>query len=398
MRKLVPFGADRCRGELDPRDLRHLVVDVAVHLEDGRSGDEHAHQRWRGRSVRRERGARLGRSHGAVMVPTARAGTWAAGLGAVRLSALSARDRRDTGGTVNRCASPTPSRPGSSRGSPAMPVAAVRRGRTHGGRRRPRRGRRGARAPTPSRLLDDLAPGFWVGWCAFELGHALERVVARRRRHATTRSSPMSVFARFDAVAVVDERRRGHRARRRSRPAACSSAPPRAWRRRPATPSPGADRERRVADEPRSRRVRDRVDDHPRAAPRRRVLPGEPHPAAHVRPRARPRRAVRRARAHASGALHRAAAPPDVGPGDRGRVGVAGVLPARRDGATVETPPDQGHRRRRARAAGERQGPRRERDDRRPRPQRPRARVRARVDPRARRCARSSRTPGCTTS
>src|SRR6476660_1910486 len=27
--------------------------------------------------------------------------------------------------------------------------------------------------------LDRLAPGFWVGWCAFELGHAAERVSAR---------------------------------------------------------------------------------------------------------------------------------------------------------------------------------------------------------------------------
>ena len=55
--------------------------------------------------------------------------------------------------------------------------------------------------------LDTLAAGFWVGWCAFELGHASERVTARGAslEGATV---PDVVFARFDAVAVVDERGR----------------------------------------------------------------------------------------------------------------------------------------------------------------------------------------------
>jgi para-aminobenzoate synthetase component 1 len=53
--------------------------------------------------------------------------------------------------------------------------------------------------------LDALAPGFWVGWCAFELGHAIERVVARG---ASTEPAvvPDATFARFDSVAVVDPR------------------------------------------------------------------------------------------------------------------------------------------------------------------------------------------------
>jgi para-aminobenzoate synthetase component 1 len=51
--------------------------------------------------------------------------------------------------------------------------------------------------------LDALASGFWVGWCAFELGHAAERVVSRS---ASTEPAwvPDAVFARFDALAVVD--------------------------------------------------------------------------------------------------------------------------------------------------------------------------------------------------
>jgi para-aminobenzoate synthetase component 1 len=50
--------------------------------------------------------------------------------------------------------------------------------------------------------LDTLTPGFWVGWCSFELGHALERVVARA---ASTMPAtlPDIVFARFDALATV---------------------------------------------------------------------------------------------------------------------------------------------------------------------------------------------------
>lgn len=51
--------------------------------------------------------------------------------------------------------------------------------------------------------LDHLTPGFWVGWCSFELGHAAEHVEARgaSREPALV---PDLVFARFDAEAVVD--------------------------------------------------------------------------------------------------------------------------------------------------------------------------------------------------
>jgi para-aminobenzoate synthetase component 1 len=57
------------------------------------------------------------------------------------------------------------------------------------------------------RTLDALTPGFWVGWCSFELGHATERIEAR----GASREAPVVpdlVFARFDAVAVVDPRGR----------------------------------------------------------------------------------------------------------------------------------------------------------------------------------------------
>jgi len=53
--------------------------------------------------------------------------------------------------------------------------------------------------------LDALAPGFWVGWCSFELGHAAERVVARGASLEAA-TVPDLVFARFDALAVIDPR------------------------------------------------------------------------------------------------------------------------------------------------------------------------------------------------
>ena len=57
------------------------------------------------------------------------------------------------------------------------------------------------------RVLDQLAPGFWVGWCSFELGHAVERVIPRGAS-LDVASLPDLAFARFDATAVVDERGR----------------------------------------------------------------------------------------------------------------------------------------------------------------------------------------------
>ncbi len=53
--------------------------------------------------------------------------------------------------------------------------------------------------------LDTLAPGFWMGWCAFELGHAAERVVPRGASIEPPNVADLA-FARFDARAVIDER------------------------------------------------------------------------------------------------------------------------------------------------------------------------------------------------
>jgi para-aminobenzoate synthetase component 1 len=52
------------------------------------------------------------------------------------------------------------------------------------------------------RALDSLAPGFWVGWCAYELGHTFERVVTRLASREE-RAVPDAVFARFGALAFV---------------------------------------------------------------------------------------------------------------------------------------------------------------------------------------------------
>jgi para-aminobenzoate synthetase component I len=50
--------------------------------------------------------------------------------------------------------------------------------------------------------LDDLGPGQWVGWCAFELGHAIE-AVRPACASADTRSVPDVVLARFEGHAFV---------------------------------------------------------------------------------------------------------------------------------------------------------------------------------------------------
>jgi para-aminobenzoate synthetase component 1 len=52
------------------------------------------------------------------------------------------------------------------------------------------------------RALDSLSPGLWVGWCSYELGHALERVVPRHASLEPT-AVPDAVFARFAALACV---------------------------------------------------------------------------------------------------------------------------------------------------------------------------------------------------
>jgi len=59
-----------------------------------------------------------------------------------------------------------------------------------------------ADGPAALRAIDALAPGLWVGWCAFELGHAVERVAPE----GATRESaavPDVCFARFGSVARI---------------------------------------------------------------------------------------------------------------------------------------------------------------------------------------------------
>jgi para-aminobenzoate synthetase component 1 len=52
--------------------------------------------------------------------------------------------------------------------------------------------------------LDQLAPGTWVGWCAFELGHTIEPVRATSASREA-RSVPDVAFARFGAHATIGE-------------------------------------------------------------------------------------------------------------------------------------------------------------------------------------------------
>ena len=159
-------------------------------------------------------------------------------------------------------------------------------------------------------------------------------------------------------------------------PAADAGAPP-----RPATWTSSLDRfdyEQRVRRDP-------------GADPRRRVLPGEPHPPAR-RTRARPGRAWD-AVAAGNPAPHAMFWRERRRPGADGRLRVARAVPARRRRRGGD-PSDQGHRRPTRPAAGEREGPRRERDDRGPRPQRPRSRVPSRAPSRSPSCAASSTHPG----
>jgi para-aminobenzoate synthetase component 1 len=53
-------------------------------------------------------------------------------------------------------------------------------------------------------VLDHLPRGFWVGWCAFELGHTIEPTgLAAGGAHDEAARVPDLVFARFDTHAVV---------------------------------------------------------------------------------------------------------------------------------------------------------------------------------------------------
>ena len=313
-----------------------------------------------------------GRAHGSVMVPTGRRRN--EGAPAVRP------------GTVDRCAVPTPSRPGCSPGS------------------RPRRRSRpcagadstvvgvdpaevvvAAGADGVPRPSTASARASGSGWCAFELGHASERVVGHAARRSRRRRSPMSCSpgSTPSRWSTTDGAR--HRARATGPGRAAARARGRALDRPRPEPRarPVADRQRRGGTRASTATTTsDARRDDPRAAARGRVLPGEPHASAHVRPRARPGRALRRARA-----ARTPRRTPRCCASRRSAAGTAVVsasperLLRRRGRATSRPARSRARPRPRAALARQRQGPRRERDDRRPRPQRPRARVRARVDP-----------------
>ena len=59
-----------------------------------------------------------------------------------------------------------------------------------------------ADGPDALAAIDVLAPGFWVGWCAFELGHAVERV-APDCAARDARAVPDMCFAQFRSVARI---------------------------------------------------------------------------------------------------------------------------------------------------------------------------------------------------
>ena len=253
--------------------------------------------------------------------------------------------------------------------------------------------------------LDALSPGFWVGWCSFELGHTLERV---QLRSASLESPvvPDVLFARFDAVAVVgadgDVRIEGAGPGRRLLEAARRDA-------RPTDigeigigeigigeigiggPSTGVWRSSLDHDA-----YRDRVDtilELLRAGEcyqvnlTRRLTCDRP--STRSRSSARWPTGIRR---HTP----RCCASPISVPVSRSSPPHPSASCACAD-ARSRPARSRAPRRRRAVLAREREGPGRERDDRRPRPQRPRPRVRAPGRSRCPRCARSRPTPGSST-
>ena len=244
--------------------------------------------------------------------------------------------------------------------------------------------------------LDRLGPGWWAGFVAYDLGRAIERV---RPRAASDQPGtgpggpplPDAVFIRFGAYAEIDRRGSGCRlsgrgAARRRLEAALDAA---AHRAAPDPPGLGAWSSSldRAGFESGVRTIVDHIeagDCYQVNLTRQLTCDRAADPVAlwcalesgNPAPHASFLRAGRR-RAR---------------PGPRGRLGIAGALPAGRR-PPGRDPTDQGHRGLPRAPAGERQGTGRERHDRRPRAQRPRPGLRARVGggPRAVRARSASR-------
>ena len=230
------------------------------------------------------------------------------------------------------------------------------------------------------------------GSSALAAAAAAARRAARRSRSpstttccASTRDGRWWFEALWTPSARGRSRARLDAAARRAREPACARGPSgRARSRRRRRAAPGTARG--------GRRV-------PRAHRRRRDLPGEPVPAPRGRVEGRPARPVRAQRGDAR-ARHAAfvAGPwgamcslsPELFLRRRGREVLSDPIKG-----TPPRPATRAHARRRPRRARRlRQGPRRERDDRRPDAQRPRARVRVRLGPGAARSPSRGRAPG----
>ena len=254
-------------------------------------------------------------------------------------------------------------------------------GARHGRGCRSGRARGGVGPRWRSNASTRLTPGFWVGWCSFELGHAWNGS-SRGAVDPRPGPCPMSCSRRFDALAMVDPD--GHitvggtgpgRTMLEAAAAAISATEhTRRPRRLPASPTAG---ERAASSSLEHDAFCEECADSPRAPRRGRVLPGEPHPSAPVRAALDPVALTARSRSASLAARSPCSASPSRASRwqscRRHRSATCRLRADRR----VETSPDQGHRRRAGCATRQREGPRRERDDRRPRPQRPRARVHA---------------------
>ena len=244
--------------------------------------------------------------------------------------------------------------------------------------------------------LDHLTRGFWVGWCSFELGHALERV---HPRHASCepRVVPDLLFTRFEARVVIDAEggitiEGDGDGRRLLEDAVATDKRPSAGRTLEAVAPDRLEWASSVSRDEYAERV-DTVLDLLRAGEcyqvnltRRLTLPRALDPTALYR-------ALGALQPEPQLAMLRVTI-------DGGPLAVVSASPERFlhwHGRSVETKPIKGTAPD-AHAARQRQGPRRERDDRRPRPQRPRSRVRARLDLGAVVVHGRAASPACTTS